>query len=399
MRFKKSLLALAILIGTIVGAGIFAIPYAISKSGIIPGLFYFLILGLVVTFLHLFFGEIVLRTKEKYRLIGYAQKYLGKWGKISISISTFLGITGVLLAYIILAGEFLKIIFSPLFSLSPFGFSLIFWLLLIYFVFRGIKTIAPVEVFTNLFFFIMIFLIFFLLLPKINLENFHLINLQNLFLPYGVIMFSLMGFTAIPEMTDVLVEPKEKRDLKKVIVFASIITIILYLFFSLSIIGVSGKNTSQDALSGLSQFLDKKIVILFALIGFITLADSFLIIDLYFRNTLIYDYHFPKIYASFLAVFFPLFFFLIGFREFISVISFIGTILSMIEGIVILLIFNKVKRLGDREPEYSLKIPKILLYILGAIFILGAISQIFYHFEKVWLLKLMEVISKVEAKF
>ena len=376
MKFKKSLSALAILIGTIVGAGIFGIPYAISKSGIIVGLFYFLILGLVVTFLHLFFGEIVLRTKEKNRLTGYAQKYLGKWGKISISISTFLGITGVLLAYIILGGEFLKIIFP---KISSFYFSLIFWFLLIYFVFRGIKIISSVEIFTNFFFFLIIFLIFFILLPKINLENFHLINLRNLFLPYGVIMFSLMGFTAIPEMTDVLVEPNEKRRLKKIIIFASIVTIILYLFFSLSVIGVSGEKTSQDALSGLSQFLGKKIVILFALIGVITLADSFLIIDLYFRNTLIYDYHSPKIFASFLATFLPLFFFLIGFRQFIPVISFIGTILSMIEGIVILLIFSKVKKLGDREPEYSLKIPKFLLYILGTIFILGAISQIFYH--------------------
>jgi len=381
MRDKKFWLALAVLIGTIVGAGIFAIPYAISKSGIGPGLFYFLILGLVVTLLHLFFGEIVLRTKGKNRLIGYAQKYLGKWGKISISISTLLGITGVLLAYIILGGEFLKIIFSPFFSLSPFWFSLIFWFPLIYFVFRGIKTIAPVEVFTNLFFFIMIFLIFFLLLPKINLENFHLINLNHLFLPYGVIMFSLMGFTAIPEMADVLIEPKERKDLKKIIIFASIITIILYLFFSLSIIGVSGENTSPDALSGLFQFLGKKIVILGALIGVITLADSFLIICLYFRNVLIFDYKFPKIWAFLLSVSLPLFLFLIGFREFISVISFIGTILAMIEGIVILLIFSKVKKLGDREPEYSLKVPQFLLYILGAIFILGAISQIFYHLK------------------
>ena len=380
MKFKESLLALAILIGTIVGAGIFGIPYTISKSGIGPGLFYFLILGLVVTLLHLFFGEIVLRTKEKYRLIGYAERYLGDFGKILVTISTFLGITGVLLAYIILGGEFLKIIFSPIFH-SSFWFSIIFWFSLIYFVFRGIKTIAPLEIFTNLFFFIIIFFIFFLLLPKINLENFHFINLNHLFLPYGVIMFSLMAFTAIPEMTDVLTEQKERKDLKKIIIFASIITIILYLLFSLSIIGVSGKSTSQDALFGLVPFLGKKIVILGALVGVITLADSFLIICLYFKNVLIFDYKLPKIWAFLISIFLPLFLFLIGFREFISVIGFIGTILAMIEGIVILLIFSKIKKLGDREPEYSLKIPTFLIYFLIIIFILGAISQIFYYLK------------------
>lgn len=381
MSDKKFLLALAILIGTIVGAGIFGIPYAISKSGIVPGFFYFLILGFIVTLLHLFFGEIVLRTKERYRLIGYAQKYLGRGGRILIAISTFLGITGVLLAYIILGGEFLRIIFSPLFSLSAFWFSLIFWLPLIYFVFRGIKIIAPVEVFTNLFFFIIIFLIFFLLLPKVNLENFRLVNLNYIFLPYGIIMFSLMGFTAIPEMADIFINLPERKSFKKIIIFASIIVIVLYLFFSLGVIGVSGRNTSVEALSGLVPFLGQKIVILGAFIGVITLADSFLIIALYFRNTLIYDYKFSKIWAFLLSVSLPLFLFLIGFREFIVVIGFIGTILAMIEGIVILLIFSKIKKLGDREPEYSLRIPKLLLYIFAIIFVFGAISQIFSYLK------------------
>ena len=194
-------------------------------------------------------------------------------------------------------------------------------------------------------------------------------------------MFSLMAFTAIPEMTDVLTEQKERKDLKKIIIFASIITIILYLLFSLSIIGVSGKSTSQDALFGLVPFLGKKIVILGALVGVITLADSFLIICLYFKNVLIFDYKLPKIWAFLISILLPLFLFLIGFREFISVIGFIGTILAMIEGIVILLIFSKIKKLGDREPEYSLKIPTFLIYFLIIIFILGAISQIFYYLK------------------
>jgi len=378
---KKFFLALAILIGTIVGAGIFGIPYTISKSGIGPGLFYFFILGFTVTLLHLFFGEIVLRTRERYRLTGYAQKYLGKWEKILITISTFFGITGVLLAYIILGGEFLKIIFSPLFALSSFRFSLIFWLILIYFVFRGIKLIAPAEIFTNLTFFLIILIIFFLLLPKLNLENFYLVNLNYIFLPYGVIMFSLIGFTALPEMADILINSEERKSFKKIIILASTIVIILYLLFAFGVVGVSGKDTSPEALLGLKTFLGQKIITLGALIGVITLADSFLIICLYFRNTLIYDYNFPKILASSFAIGFPLFLFLIGFREFITVIGFVGTILGMIEGIVILLIFQKVKKLGDREPEYSLKVPQFLIYILGTIFIFGAISQIFYYLK------------------
>ena len=132
---KNFYFALAALIGTTVGAGIFGIPYVISKSGIGPGLFYFFILGGAVLLLHLFFGEIVLRTKEKHRLIGFAQKYLGNWGKFLITISTILGLVGALLAYIILGGDFLKIISDSWISLDSFYLSLFLWALLVYFVF------------------------------------------------------------------------------------------------------------------------------------------------------------------------------------------------------------------------------------------------------------------------
>ena len=158
----RGLLALAILIGTIVGAGIFAIPYTIAKSGIISGFFYFLILGISVLLLHLCFGEIILRTKEKYRLPGYSQKYLGKLGKTLITISTILGTTGVLLAYLILGGEFLRIVFTPFINFSSFNFSFIFWFILIYFIFKGIKLIGPAEIlpippFLSLYFWFLVF--------------------------------------------------------------------------------------------------------------------------------------------------------------------------------------------------------------------------------------------------
>ena len=49
----KLLKAVSIFVGTVIGAGIFGIPYVINKSGIIPGFFYFLILGGVVLLIHL----------------------------------------------------------------------------------------------------------------------------------------------------------------------------------------------------------------------------------------------------------------------------------------------------------------------------------------------------------
>jgi len=377
MPNKKFFLALAVLIGTIVGAGIFGIPYVISKSGVLPGVFYFIILGLAVLILHLVFGEIILRTEERYGLSGYAQKYLGKNGKLIVTISMIIGITGTLLAYIIIGGNFLKIIFSPFSNLSSFRFGIIFWLVLIYFVFRGIKIVAPIEIFTNSAFFIIIFIVFSFLLPKLNFQNFDLINLRNFFLPYGVIMFSLTGFAAMPEMADILKTPGERKSFKKVIIVSSIASIVLYLFFSLAVFGVSGKMTSKEALSGLVPFLGQKIIILGALFGLITIADSFLMVCLYFRNSLVYDYHLSKITASSIASFLPLILFL-KFQDFILIIGFVGTILGTIEGIITLLIFIKAKKLGNRIPEYSLNLSGLLIYSLMILLALGAFFQLIY---------------------
>ena len=374
---KNFLFALSILIGTIVGAGVFGIPYVIAKSGIVPGFFYFFILGGAVLLIHLFFGEIVLRTKGKQRLIGYSQKYLGKWGKLLITIAVILGVSGALLAYLILAGDFLEILFSPYTNLTSFYFSLIFGVVLSYFIFRGIKLIAPTELFTNLLFFLIIFIVFSLCLPKINFSNLSLFNLPDIFLPYGVILFSLIGWSAIPEIVEILKTAEEKKSLKKIIISGIVIVIVFYILFAAGIIGITGEKTSTDTLSGLIPFLGGKIIFFGVLAGLITLADSFLILGLYLRNTFIYDLKISKNLAFLIACGLPLILFLIGFRSFIGTIGFVGTILGAIEGIIIVLIFKKAKTMSDRQPEYSLKIPSILLYFLIAIFILGAVSQVF----------------------
>jgi len=374
-------LALAILIGTIIGAGIFGIPFVLMRSGIISGLFYFLILGGAVLLIHLFFGEIILRTKEKCRLIGFGQKYLGNWTKPIIFFSVIFGVTGALLAYLILGGEFLRILFSPIFNLSSYQFTLIFWLSLSYFIFRGIKLIIPAEFFTNFLFFFVIIIILGFCFPKFNLANVSILNFPNVFLPFGVILFSLIGWSAIPEICDFLKDPEEKKKIKKIIVSSSIIVIALYLFFALAVIGMAGENVSQDTLSGLIPFLGEKIIFLIALAAVITLADSFWALGLYLKNTFIYDLKLSKTTSAIMTCGFPLLLFLVGFRSFITIIGFIGTIVGAIEGIIIILIFKKVKFLGDREPEYSLKVPSFLLYFLIGVFVLGAISQIIYFIQ------------------
>jgi len=375
MRDKSSVLALASLIGTIIGAGVFGIPYVMAKSGIIFCLFYFLILGAAALFLHLFFGEIVLRTKKKHRLIGYTEKYLGGRAKILVSFSTIIGTIGALLAYIILGGNFLKIIFPA--SLSSLQFSLILWVALSFFVFLGMRSIGWIQVLMNAGLFGAAFLIFLYGFPKLYIGNFILANPKYIFLPYGVILFSLVGWNAVPEIETILVK---KRNLRKVIFWAVVISLSFYFLFSLFINGLTGQNTTQEAFEGLIPILGQKIMILGGIFGFFTISTSFLILANYLKNTLIFDYRFPFLLAFVLAVFSPLVLFLIGIREFIWVIAFVGTFMGLIDGIAIILIYKKAKKQGDKIPEYSLRIPQCLPYLIMTVLTFGAIIQAIYYF-------------------
>jgi tyrosine-specific transport protein len=232
------------------------------------------------------------------------------------------------------------------------------------------------EIITNIAFFVIIFFVFIIGIPKIDMENFSLINIPDLFLPYGVILFSLVGFSAIAEAESIL-KPDEKGSMKSIIKLAFLIISILYIIFSIVVVGVSGAETSQDVFSGLISFLGPGVVFFGALAAFITVADSYLVVAIYLKNSLVCDQKISKNLAASFVGLLPIILFVLGVRNFIDVIGFLGTIIGVIEGIIIILLYKKAKALGNNEPEYAINVPKVVPYACGAVLILGAVLQFF----------------------
>jgi tyrosine-specific transport protein len=376
MLSKEFLLAIGTLIGTIIGGGIFGIPYVVSRSGVLLSFFYFLLIGIVVLLLHLFFGEIVLSTKGSHRLVGYAKEYLGKKAKFFATLSVFFGTVGSLLTYLILGGDFLKII-VPL-PLSSFQFTIIFWAVLSLFVYLGIRKIAKAEFLMNLGLFLAFLLIFIFSISQIKLDNFILTGKEYIFLPFGVFLFSLVGWNAVPEIKEIL---SKKKALKKIIVFGVILPAVLYFVFGLIISGVSGARTTTEAFQGLLPFLGKKIVMLGGIFGLLAISTSFLVLSNYLKNTLVFDYKLHYFPSFLIASFLPFALFLLGIREFLFVVAFVGTFVGLIDGVIIIALYKKVKKLKERIPEYSLKTSSFLLYMVVAVLIFGVFSQIIYYLK------------------
>ena len=372
----KALLALSTLVGTIIGAGIFGLPYVLSKAGVVPGLFYFVILGGIALLLHLMFGEIALRTKGSHRLIGYAGMYMGSWTKPLVVFSTVVGILGALLAYVIIGGEFIQTALSPFVYVSPVVSSIIFWAILSFFIVQGIQLITKIEFFMNIALFVVIGTIFVFAYPHLNTANFTAVSIPNIILPFGVVLFALTGWSAIPEIADFFKERKDRIFFKKIIILGSIITVVLSAAFAFMVVGVSGAQTSQDALSGLVPFLGEKVVALGALLGLIAVAASFLVLGNYLKNSLRYDFNISYLLSTGAVVLTPILLFLLGIREFIAVISIVGVVVGVVEGIIIILIFQKAKKKGKRKPEYAITPPRLLLYSVMIILALGGLFAV-----------------------
>ena len=284
---KNFLYASAILIGTIVGAGMFGLPYVVARSGFLIGAIFLLVLTGVTLLIHLIYGEIVCRTTEKHRLVGYAEHYLGKWGKRIATFSILIGLYGSLLVYIIISGEFLSTIFSPFLGGSPFIYSLVFLVIGAFAVFKDLALVKKMELGMSLLLISIVVLIFFSGLPHLDISNFKNIDLKYFFLPYGVIFWALAGGAAIPEIREILEADGKKY--KKTIILGTIIPAILYFLFMLTVVGISGQATSPEAIKGLTGFLGEGIIILGAVLGFLAVITSYFVIGLYLKKVFWYD--------------------------------------------------------------------------------------------------------------
>lgn len=109
--------------GTIIGVGLFAMPFVISKSGIVPLFVFIIALASIQYYLHLLFAEAVLSTKDKHRLPGFVGKYIGRQSKKFTFLVEIVGVYGSILAYIIVGGIFLHQLLFPYFGAGVFIYS------------------------------------------------------------------------------------------------------------------------------------------------------------------------------------------------------------------------------------------------------------------------------------
>jgi len=360
--------ALAVLVGTTIGAGFLGIPYVVSKSGFLPGLAYLIFVALFMLFMKLYLGEVILRTNGNHQLTGYAGMYLGKWAKFLMFFSMIFGIYSALIAYLIAEGQSLSYLILGTSNYSLY-FSLAFWLLMSCLTYIGMVALKKYEKIGMVLILAVVLIVFLFFFRGIKIENLSNINSENIFLPFGVILFSFLAFSAMPEVRRVL--SMQEKLMKKVIFMGVMIPFIVYFVFMLVMVGNFGLQIPEIATLALPRF--------FSILAILTMFTAFFAQSIAIRDMFRFDYHLGRFNGWLLASFLPLVLFLLIYffklASFVTLLGIAGIVAAGLNGILILLMNKKSKKEGNRKPEYSVSLSWKTIIILSLIFILAVAAE------------------------
>jgi tyrosine-specific transport protein len=357
---NNELKAYFIIVSTIIGLGIFALPYVFWHSGFYF-IFWLFFLTLIFLILHLIFGEILLQTKEKHNLPGLVEIYIHPKFKHLVWFFDYFGMLGTFLIYFIVLAQFWLLIIN----INPLFIKLIFALFNLYFIFKNLNIFIKMESILTILIFITFFSLISFMIPKINLENINLAFKNNLepFLSYGVILFAISGLSSLPLVLDLI--GRDKNKYFKVNFYALLTIFLFYIIYTFVTIGFIGEKISEESLKSLSPFLPKWFLIIAVIL--VTLNITFVDMAFYLKRGLIYDYKLSPNLANIILFFsiLPLVFF----EPFslIKLISLVSEIFLGFNMLIICLIYLKLK------DKIYFKFSNYLIWSLILIFLFGII--------------------------
>jgi len=372
MATKSLRRAIAILVGSIVGAGVLGLPYAFSQSGYLIGLITLLIVGAAILMEFLIVGELAIETPGRHQLVGLAQHYLGKRGKWLMQIIVFLTVWGAMLAYVVGSGNVLAAFFEQDFLFGvplEIIFSLLFLFVLSIPIYLGLRATADIETPLVMFFIGLIIAMCLLAITKVNLTNLQTINLSKALLPYGVILFAISGSLVIPEAKQAV--RGDAKLLKRAVLIGGIIPILLYFFFTTIVVGVVGEQASEVATIAFGQLTNPVIIILGNIFAIVAMATSFMVLGLVLKDTFIQDLKMGNAPAYLLTISVPLILLFFS-RSFVQILGITGAFSIGFGGILTGVMALKARKYKIKTKELAIKNTPAPYFVI-AVFILGLI--------------------------
>ena len=367
---NKTIEAVLILTGMIIGVGMFGIPFSFSVSGFWLGAAELVVLAAIVTVIHRLYGEIVLATPTLHRVPGYVRDYLGENAARIAKFSTIFGSLGALLAYLLVGSLFLQNIFWLILpGMSEFGWIIILAAAAAFITKYPLRKEALVNAILTVFLIGFIIFLVIWLAPKLDTGRLSGFHGREIFAPYGILLFALSGLVVIPDMITRLGRSSTRA--RSAILWGSLLPAFLYLIFAAAVIGVSNGAVSPDAIEGLRAVAGERVVGLGSIIGFLAVFTSLVALGTSFQNLLRLDFGMKRGNAWLLTSIAPFAGYLFGFSNFIAVIGTVGALAGGIDTGLIIMTYHKM-----RKREYGF-LPGWSYLWKGAIIVIMAIGILY----------------------
>ncbi|MCG2698767.1 hypothetical protein L6307_06840 [Candidatus Parcubacteria bacterium] len=379
-RPKNYYLAAAVMVGYIIGVGMFGLPFLVSRAGLLSFIILIAVLGLVQYLLHLIYANLIVVTEGYHRMPGYAEIYLGRRGKIIVFIAKLVGNCGALLAYIIITGIFLNQLLEPRFGGNEFIYASILFFVEAIIVFFGTKMIAKTELVMSGLLILVVALIAVKGYGAAEPSNYFLIDWKYILLPYGAMLFALDGGGSLPIVAKLL--GRNKKSIKSIVRIGTFLPVIIISIFTLVVVGISGSQTTPDALTGAGLIINNGVIFFSLIFGVLTMVTSFLLVAQSIKETLRWDFKVNKYSAWAIAVFATNIVYVLGIKNLVDVFSFAGAIAGGTSAIILILIFIKLSKQKNKLILFKRKPKKALAYFLILMFAGGILYEVFYFLTR-----------------
>lgn len=346
----RFILGAGLLAGTIIGAGIFSLPYVFSEIGIAFGIGYLIFFGFLYSSLYGMYASVLSSERGYHDLFFLAKKYLPGFAVPVVKVSAILGVLFALLAYLALIPSFV----SFAFGVEGWWVVAVFWAVCSVFFFVKVVSLGWAEFLaTASIISAVVFILFFALQSGFNMPEMVSpeVSLGAFFLPFGPLLFSFSGRSAVASVVRIWKNAKREGEpfkLKNAIRLGVFVPAVTYIVFVLAVVSLNPLSVSEDAISGL-LFLPLYAKIILGIVGFLTLWTSYIMLGANIKDILLFDSHLSPLIAFGIPVVIPPLLFFAGFDSFIESLSISGGIFIAIEGIVITWIWLRASRRNKKR--------------------------------------------------
>ena len=380
--------SVALIIGANIGAGVLGLAFGVRKAGWPILVFWLIVVGILTTFSMLYVAETTLRTKTPMQLSGLAEKYLGQFGSWAMFIAVAVNSIGCLIAYASGSGKIL----SSLLGISPAMGSLLFFIPSVVVIWFGLKTTGVAEKYVVGSKVALVLLLIFGTIIGADVNTQYII-FTNWYYAIPVFNLALFGYVAqytVPELSRGFIGG-DVAQLPKSIILGMFCTGVLLAGIPMFALGLVGPEKISEVATiswgqalGSWAFITANTFAIFAMMtAFWAIGETFLtnIVDrLKFPSE--WDKKYRLIALAIVAVP-PFYLAYSNLISFVEAIYYAGAFAGVIMSIVPVLMLNKSRKFGDREPEWTCGAfaHPVCQTLLIAIFLGGALYAILDLFK------------------